>query len=456
MIGDCSLTEIAAIVGGQLKGQDVRFTAVSTDTRTLQQGDVFVALSGPNFDGDTFAGQAMTRGALAVIVSKPQDLCGAQLVVPSTQNALAAIGKINRARFNGRVVAITGSCGKTTVKELVAHLLTGLGETLATKGNLNNLIGAPLTLSRIAASHRYAVIELGASGLGEIAQTVAWTQPHISILTNAGNAHLEGFGSAENIVKAKGEIIDGLGPDGVAVLNADDPAFRLWCERAQPRQVMSFSVEPSCGADVFADKLSLGELTTFELCHGEQRVRVCLPLAGKHNVSNALAAACAGLLCGMSLTEIAARLASAPGVKGRLEFGELMPGVRLINDSYNANPVSVKAALDVLARCEGKKIAVLGDMAELGDEAESLHQEVGHHARVLGIDALYVTGNYAQAYARGYGADCRCFDDKTRLAAALVSELKATATVLIKGSRSAAMEKVLEDLNMTNKVVQSC
>ncbi|MCP5160949.1 MAG: UDP-N-acetylmuramoyl-tripeptide--D-alanyl-D-alanine ligase [Hahellaceae bacterium] len=456
MIGSVSLTTIARVTGGKLVGSDVVFDSVSTDSRTIQPGELFIALSGPSYEGDRFVAGAHASGAIAAVVRRLQEVALSQVQVEDTQLALVQVAQMNRRAFEGTVVAITGSSGKTTVKELVAHLLAGQGETLATKGNLNNLIGVPMTLTRIDASHRFAVIELGASALGEIAQTAAWTQPDIAVITNAGNAHLGGFGSLENIVRAKGEIIDSLAADGVAVLNADDLAFPLWKTRAKARKVVSFSASGVISADVYAKDIRLGDGAEFLLCSGDENYLVQLPLQGKQNVANALAASAVALECGMSLSVIARRLATAPRVKGRLESVMFSSGMRLINDSYNANPASVKAAMDVIAPLPGHRIAVLGDMAELGADAVALHREVGAYAKALRLDELYLTGNYANDVAQGFGAGAQCFPDKASLISAIKKVSQANLTLLVKGSRSAAMEDVVNELTQTNKVVQSC
>jgi len=294
MIGLCTLATLADVTNGELRGDDQTFCSVSTDTRTIQSGDLFVALQGPNFDGNRYVSEAKQQGAAAALVSVYQNVDIPQVKVADTLQGLGLIAGYNRQLFNGKVVAITGSSGKTSVKEMLAELLSRQGKTLATAGNLNNHIGAPLTLLRMGDDHKFAVIELGASGLGEINYTAAIAKPDVSILTNAGSAHLEGFGSYDNIVKAKGEIISALGDDGVAILNADDLAFEYWQQVAKPKQVRAFSLSKRDGSAVWAEAVALcPDSTHFDLCWDEGRLSISLPLPGEHNIANALAAACA-------------------------------------------------------------------------------------------------------------------------------------------------------------------
>ncbi|WP_250656829.1 UDP-N-acetylmuramoyl-tripeptide--D-alanyl-D-alanine ligase [Alkalimarinus coralli] len=454
MIDICSLSTLAEITSGQLVGSDAEFCSVSTDTRSIEPGDLFVALQGPNFDGNRYVAQADAQGAIGALVSSCQETDLPQVKVSDTLTALGALARHNRQKFNGKLVAITGSCGKTSVKEMLADLLAEEGSTLATSGNFNNHIGAPLTLLRISRQHQFAVIELGASAVGEINYTASIAKPDVSILTNAASAHLEGFGSYENIVKAKGEIITALGSESVAVLNADDAAFEYWLDLAKPRKVKAFSLEAgNRRADVWAESIGLHpDSCSFEMCWSEGRLPVLLPLPGEHNISNALAAACAANALGVSWEQIQKRLCGLKGVKGRLEISESELGYTVINDTYNANPSSTKAALDVLANAKGYRVAVLGDMAELGSDASLMHTEIGRYAREGRADAVYAYGQFAEDIARSYGDKAQFFKTKQLLTEALIKELRADATYLVKGSRSSAMETVVEKM-LKQKVI---
>lgn len=453
MIGDCTLTTLADVTRGQRQGREQTFHTVSTDTRSILSGDLFVALQGPNFDGNRYVEMAKEKGAVAALVSEFQDVDLPQVQVKDTLQGLGALAAYNRQLFKGGLVAITGSSGKTTVKEMLAELLADQGNTLSTKGNLNNHIGAPLTLLRMSEEHQFAVIELGASGVGEISYTAELAKPQVSVLTNAGDAHLEGFGSYENIVQAKGEIISALNNDGVAVLNADDPAFNDWKKRAGSKQVMAFSLSKHSNADVWAESITLlPSQSDFDLCWTEGRVSISLPLPGEHNVANALAAACAARALGSTWQSIEKTLCRLSSIKGRLESVKAPLGFTVINDTYNANPSSTKASLDVLVRSIGFSVAVLGDMAELGDSAGEKHQQVGRYAKEAGVDALYAFGRFAKDTAQGFGDNAKTFNSKQDLINVLKQEIREDATYLVKGSRSAAMETVVEEL-LKQKVV---
>ncbi len=428
--------------------------SVCTDTRTLKPGDLFVALRGPNFNGDRFVEQARQAGAVAAIVTELQPVDLPQLRVNDTRIALGQLAKSHRQAFARPVVAITGSSGKTSVKEMLARILGLQARVLATKGNFNNDIGAPLTLLSLQPEDQYAVIELGASGRGEIAYTSALTQPDIAILNNAAAAHLEGFGSLQGVVEAKGEIFNGLKHDGVAVVNLDDGHCRFWLDQLEGRKLRTFSLNSSL-ADLFASDLETdgNGCCSFVLHSNTGQINVSLQVMGLHMVANALAAAAAADVLGFSLEQICQGLESYNGVEGRLAPQQGVQGARIIDDSYNANPASVKAAIRVLASLPGKRLLVLGDMAELGQDGASLHAELGRFAAELQLDEVYTVGTLA-AYTSAAFAQQRhlveqAFDDKQVLLAAMVPALDAETVVLIKGSRSAAMEQVVTGL--TNK-----
>lgn len=449
MIRNFTLQETARTLGATYGGAEGTFGSVSTDTRSLQPGDLFVALRGDNFDGHRFLADAASGGAIAAVVEQRNpDLALPQLVVADTTRALADLALANRLESEARVVAVTGSSGKTTVKEMLAGMLALEGPTLATQGNLNNHIGAPQTIFRLAPEHQYAVIELGASAVGEIAHTVAMTRPEVSIITNAGEAHLEGFGSYENIVIGKGEIIDGVSAQGTVVLNADDPACETWRARAGRRPVMTVSRHPKVAADYRIERHSVdAEGQQFTVTGpGGWGADLTLPLAGDHNLTNALLAIAAVRAFGVPDTAIRKGLASLQPVKGRLQPIALAPDVNLIDDSYNANPTSMKAALSVLAQRPGRRIAVLGAMAELGPDSVNLHEEVGAWAHNLGIEHCLVVGPGTDGYCKGFGHNTEVCVSHSDAVDQLINQLEAPVTVLVKGSRSSAMDLVVEGI----------
>lgn len=454
-----SLAEARRWLGAECTAADldsVTFKGVSTDTRTLEPGQLFVALRGDNFDGHRFLHQAQDKGAVGLVVDRPDGSVDLpQLVVDDTLDALARLAVGNRNESKAGILAITGSSGKTTVKEMCAAILSQMGQTLWTKGNLNNHIGVPLTLFGLAPEHQYGVIELGASGLGEIAHTVALAKPRVAILTNAGEAHLEGFGSYENIVLAKGEIIDGVATDGLMVLNRDDPAFEQWQKRAGARRVAGVS-RLGAKADYHAviKNQDAGSRTIQVSGPAGWQCQVRLGLEGDHNITNMLLAIAATRELGASDQAIVEGLASVAPVKGRLQVLKLSQQVTLIDDSYNANPSSMKAALGVLSAREGQKIAVLGAMAELGVEAKALHREVGECAREQGIDRLITVGPGCEGYADGFGASTELGLSHEQAVESAIADKNTPLTVLVKGSRSSAMERVVEGIK--EKVNNSC
>ncbi|GGK07685.1 UDP-N-acetylmuramoyl-tripeptide--D-alanyl-D-alanine ligase [Pseudomonas matsuisoli] len=446
MIEALSLATVAAALGGRLVGSDAPFSSVSIDSRRIAKGDLFVALTGPRFDGHDYLSDVAAKGAVAALVERESVAASIpQLVVADTRKALGQLGALNRQAFNGHVVAITGSSGKTTVKEMLASILFCFGPVLATRGNLNNELGVPLTLLEIASAHASAVIELGASGLGEIAYTASLARPHVSILNNAGTAHVGEFGGPDNIVKAKGEIIDGLPANGTAVLNKDDKAFGIWVERAGGRNVVSFGLSES--ADFRASDLTRDDrgCPCFRLKGPAGEAFVQLNLLGAHNVCNALAAAAAAHVLGASLADIVAGLQALQPVKGRAVARITSSGLRVIDDSYNANPASVRAAIDIVAGFAGRRVLALGDMGELGGWAQQSHKDVGAYA-VGKVDALYAVGPLMAHAVEAFGQGGRHYPDQAALIADILREQAPSTTILIKGSRSAAMENVVVSL----------
>ena len=446
-----TLAEFAQLCGGRLEGADAAFTDVVSDSRTLKRGQLFVALSGPNFNGNDFVGAALNAGAAGALVTAVQPARLAQIVVSDTQVALERAARAWRALFGGPLVGVAGSNGKTTAKEMTAAILAQAGDCLATRGNLNNHIGVPLTLLRLAPEHRFAVIEMGANRAGEVAALVALARPSIGLITNAGAEHLEGFGSLEGVARAEGEMVAGLTPTATAVINADDEFAGLWRGSTRAR-VVTFGMLNAAdfrATEVHTSVGVQGFRTRFQLTAPHGSAAIELALGGTHNVANALAAAAAAASAGATLNHIAAGLASVRAVPGRLQFKQTAGGAWLIDDSYNANPSSVRAAIEVLASLSGRRWLVLGDMGELGEFATESHSEMGEFARAQGIERLYATGALMARAVDSFGAGAHWFADVSALSAALTAALgEGTADVrlLVKGSRFNRLERVVDAL----------
>lgn len=450
MIGTLSLSALAREIPAEIIGGDVMFSRVSTDTRTLMPGDLFVALRGPNFDGTTYASEAESRGAVGVVVTAAQDVKVPQAVVADAEQALGRLAALNRQRSAATVLAITGSQGKTSVKEMTGLILQQSFRVLVTEGNLNNTIGVPLTLLRLAAEHQKAVIELGANAAGEIALTANITAPHIVLINNAAETHLQGFGDLTGVVKAKGEIIDSSEITHTVVLNADDKHCDDWVKRAGQRTCRLFSVQGNASADYMADQIKpLATGVEFRLTSPQGSITCHLPLVGVHNVSNAVAAAAMAMEAGATLADVRAGLEQMRPVPGRLAPAVGVNECRLLDDTYNASPASFRAAIDVLAAIKGERATVLimGDMGELGDSnTVNAHREVGLYAAACGIDSLWTTGSHSLHASRAFAGDAHHFEDKRSLLEYAKQHLNANMIVLIKGSRSAAMDEISTQL----------
>ena len=447
MLKALKLSELTDALNGRLLMADATFDGVSIDSRAIKPGQLFIALTGPRFDGHDYLNDVANLGAAGALVEREVADCALpQLLVKDARQALGQLGAMNRAAFTHPVAAITGSSGKTTVKEMLASILRTRGSVLATRGNLNNDLGVPLTLLELAPEHTAAVIELGASRLGEIAYTVAMTKPHVAVLNNAGTAHVGEFGGPEKIVEAKGEIIEGLEADGIAVLNLDDKAFAIWKARAAGRQVLTFALS-NVSADFYASDLDRDArgCPAFILHSPEGEERVQLNLLGTHNVANALAAAAAAHALGVSLSGIVAGLGAVQPVKGRTVAQLASNGMRVIDDTYNANPTSMCAAVDILAGFSGRTVLVLGDIGELGEWAEQGHRDVGEYARGK-VCALYAVGPLMAHAVNAFGEQAWHFSTQAELIRALEAEQDTNTTILIKGSRSAAMENIVAAL----------
>ena len=447
MLKALKLSELTDALNGRLLMADATFDGVSIDSRAIKPGQLFIALTGPRFDGHDYLNDVANLGAAGALVEREVADCALpQLLVKDARQALGQLGAMNRAAFTHPVAAITGSSGKTTVKEMLASILRTRGSVLATRGNLNNDLGVPLTLLELAPEHTAAVIELGASRLGEIAYTVAMTKPHVAVLNNAGTAHVGEFGGPEKIVEAKGEIIEGLEADGIAVLNLDDKAFAIWKARAAGRQVLTFALS-NVSADFYASDLDRDArgCPAFILHSPEGEERVQLNLLGTHNVANALASAAAAHALGVSLSGIVAGLGAVQPVKGRTVAQLASNGMRVIDDTYNANPTSMCAAVDILAGFSGRTVLVLGDIGELGEWAEQGHRDVGEYARGK-VCALYAVGPLMAHAVNAFGEQAWHFSTQAELIRALEAEQDKNTTILIKGSRSAAMENIVAAL----------
>ncbi len=441
-----TLASVAEHVHGRLIGPDRRFEDVSTDTRENVRGSLFVALRGENFDGNDYIEAAAAGGAAGALVSRRADVPLSQVEVDDTLRAFGEMARAWRSTFDVPVVAVTGSAGKTTVRSLVAGILSIDRQICTTQGNLNNEVGVPITLMRLQRGDAAAVVELGANHAGEIDRLARIVRPNVATITNAGSAHLEGFGSRDGIAAAKGELLDHIEPDGTAVLNADDVYFEQWCARARPSRILSFGLgfASDCHAVNEIELHAGGSRFTAHLPDGSH-VPITLPLPGKHNVRNALAAAACAHALGVSGEQIAAGLAAVQPVNGRLREFVGIRGARIIDDSYNANPSAARAALDYLGQLEGERVFVLGDMGELGSEAVSLHRDVGEYARSK-CDRLITIGGLAAEAAEAFGSQAEAFDDIAAVAASLQSSLNANTTVLIKASRAMQLERLAAEL----------
>jgi UDP-N-acetylmuramoyl-tripeptide--D-alanyl-D-alanine ligase len=439
------LSEAAQVLAGNYTGTDMPFLGVSTDTRQLQPGALFFALQGPNFDGHKFIETAREQGAVAATVARPCESALPQIEVADTRLALGQLSAHWRQKFSLPVVAITGSNGKTTVRSMTAAILCRCGRTLSTQGNLNNDIGLPLTLARLGEDDEFAVLEMGANHPGEIDYLAAIAQPSIAVITNAGPAHLEGFGDLQGVATAKGELFARLGKQGVAVINADDAFAPLWRKLAVHCRIVDFGLQD---ADVTADWQGDTSGSDVRLHTPAGSIEFRLPLPGKHNVMNALAACAAAQAAGASLDAVREGLLSLSPVAGRFNIHSLPGAVTLIDDTYNANPESLQVALDVLALADGDRWLVLGDMGELGAGAAELHSAAGRMARVAGVSRLYGLGELARAAVASFDGPGGAFPTMDELLVTLRKDLAGPLHILVKGSRRMRMERVVSALGV--------
>ena len=448
MISDFRLTDAALTFGGTLLNPDCEFNQVSIDSRNFADGDLFVAIKGERFDAHKFLGEIATKASGLVVNIPDKSLPIPQWVVEDTTEALGQLARMNRDRFEGQLIAVTGSSGKTSVKEMIAAIFSQGAKVHATKGNLNNHIGVPLTLLTMDASADIAVIEMGASDAGEIAYLCEVAKPDIALVNNIQHAHIEGFGSIEGVASAKAEIYSGLNANGTAVINLDLSWSQKWQQSLSNTRCITFSIEKK-DADIFADNIETLDsgCCEFELCANNKRVLINLPLPGLHSVKNAVAAAACAFASGIYLEQIINGLSSVKPVSGRLNAHQLANNITLIDDTYNANPDSFKAAIDVLSSVEGNKVLVMGDMAELGDKAMQMHEEIGGYAQNKGLDELHTVGTLSAITANKFGGTHH--DNKNDLINVLseIFDRKTKTTILIKGSRSSGMEEVVKTLS---------
>jgi UDP-N-acetylmuramoyl-tripeptide--D-alanyl-D-alanine ligase len=451
------LSEAAKILGGRLVGKDVRCTGISTDSRKIKAGDLFIALNGDNFEGSDFVQGALEGGALAALVNKDAESrltlpAASLLLVEDTRLALGLLAAHWRKQFSLPVVAVTGSNGKTTVKEMLASILRVAAGSdaavLATQGNLNNDIGMPLTLLQLRPTHRYAVIEMGMNHTGEIEYLSRLAQPDVALINNAASAHLAGLGSVEAVAQAKGEIFAGLSANGVAIINADDSHVGLWRELAGAHSVLEFGLDSP--AMIHAQWQAQGIGVQIHVTTPQGRFDAALQVPGIHNVRNALAATAAALALNIPLAAIAQGLEKFAGVAGRLQRKAALNGATMIDDTYNANPASMRAAIHVLAQATGKKILVMGDMGELGADAPRLHAKIGVEARQMGVNKLLALGDLSDYTVEEFGGNARHFTRLEDLLEVLVKELDVDVTVLVKGSRFMQMERVVRHCTALN------
>ena len=438
-----SAAEAAALMNGRLSGSEARFTAVSTDSRNIGRGELFVALRGERFDGHEFLAGAASRGAAAAVIDRIY--AGAfplpVVIVDDTKRALGELARRWRERFSPALIAVTGSNGKTTVKEMVAAILrhhAGEASVLATSGNLNNDIGVPLTLLRLRAEHRWCAIELGMNHRGEIAYLAALAAPTVALVNNAQREHLEFMGSVDEVAAENASVYDALPANGVAVVNADDAHAAYFRNRAGKRRVVDFGL----GAAAVTGGYTLKELSSdLRLRTPDGEAAATLAIPGLHNVRNALAAAACAHAAGIGVASIAAGLSAFRPYTGRLQVKQAKDGSTVIDDSYNANPDSVRAAIDVLVSCPAPTVLVLGDMGEVGTQGPEFHREIGAYARSRGVTELLALGDASTHAVAAFGKGAKHFNDVAELVPAIHGR-----TVLVKGSRFMKMERVVAAL----------
>ncbi len=441
------LSDAAKELSSPMVGDDVLFSGCSTDSRSELHDKLFIALKGENFDGHDFIEQAETAKASALLVSKSIKSKLPSIVVEDTKLAMGQLASIWRDKFNAPLVAITGSNGKTTVKEMLSSILNQNHNVLVTQGNFNNDIGMPLTLFGLGEQHEYIVLEMGANHLGEIDYLSKLAKPNVAVITQCAPAHLEGFGSIDGVAEAKSEIYHGLNDDGIAIINADDDYAEFWLNKTQHLKSLTFGMNKQ--ADVFASNIELSQITKnycFTLNYQTESISIQLPVSGMHNIMNALAAASCAISLNIPFEMIQSGLESFAGVKGRLQIKEAANGATLIDDSYNANPTSLLAAMKYLVSLGEDSFLVLGEMGELGDDAEFLHAKAGQQAKQLGIKYLFTVGTLAMHASESFGDDSKHYESKAELSKDVLLKSSKDSKILVKGSRSMKLEEIVDAL----------
>ncbi len=439
-----TMLDVAKAVQGSHLGGNPVLNAVSTDSRTIADGALFVALRGTRFDGHEYVDEALGKGAHGVLVDVPVDAAIAQIVVNDTEAALGQLAAAWRARFDIPVVAVTGSNGKTTVKEMIGRILSANADTLVSHGNFNNPVGLPLSLLKIRQHHHFTVVEIGMNQVGEIEQLAAIARPTVAVITNAGAAHLENLVSVSQVAEEKGKILSALGANGIAVLNRDSEYFAKWRAMAGSLKVITFGLSSQADVSGSYEPLEFGSRLNVNSPDG--RFELNLQLAAEHNVVNALAAIAVGVALELELASIKSGLESMTAVAGRLQLRQHQAGGRLIDDTYNANPNSVAAALEFLSNLSGDRRLVIGDMLELGAKVECFHRDIGRQARASGIGRLYALGELSEHAVREFGRGAQHYPDRDALVNDLLSDLNPTTTLLIKGSRGMRMNEIADVL----------
>ena len=443
------LSQVAEMARGQLQGADGYISSLSSDTRSLHRGDLFVALEGDHFDGHAFINQEVDNIAQAVFIHKPVDTKLPTITVDDTLKGLSRWAKEWRHVVAPKLIAITGSNGKTTVKHMLSNVLSLVGSTCSTQGNLNNHIGVPLTLLTLRDHNQFAVIEMGANHFGEINHLSCMAEPDIALITNAGPAHLEGFGSVEGVSRAKGEIMNGLSAKGVIVLNADDQYLDAWLKMADAKSLTVVTF----GFDEKADVRGITHTDNHLVIGiGDEQVDVSLPLLGKHNACNALAVAAVAHQLQIESKIIKQGLERAEHVQGRLQTKQGLNNSTILDDTYNANPASLSAAIEVLCAQSKEPWLVIGDMGELGKDAEQIHAQIGVEAKAAGVEKLFALGDLSRHAVKGFGDQAFHFNKHDQLSEALASQLHRNCCVLVKGSRAMHMENIVDSLVEREKV----
>lgn len=437
------LSEIKRPLDGELQNGDAEFYQVSIDSRTIKPGELFFALTGPNFDGHDFITMAQEKGAAAAVVSRSIKAGIPVLQVADTRIALGKLAALHRQKFPIPLIALTGSCGKTTVKEMLRSILQEKGEVLASQGTLNNDYGVPLTLLKLTAAHQFAVIEMGANHAGEIAYLTALAKPRVALINNVAPAHLAGFGDIAGVARAKGEIFQGLSAEGIAIINADDAFADYWSNQLGDKKILRFGKSHNADFTARDWHADANYCFSFTLCSPSGEIAITLPLPGEHQINNALAAAAATTAIGVSLATIKAGLEKTHPVTGRLLLRQGINNTHIFDDSYNANPGSVAAALQVLAQRPGQRVFVMGEMRELGEHEAEYHADIGQLAKKLGIHYLYAYGDLTRFAAAAFGTGSYHFASQADLIKALQQILQPEMTVLVKGSLSTQMKNVV-------------